>query len=79
MVVYADILVILNLIVDYFLLSATAAILRVKVPVFRQLASAVVGALSSLYIFAPDFSIFVDLILRAAVCSVMVLCAFGFK
>ncbi len=78
MVVYADILVILNLIVDYFLLSASAAILRVKLSVFRQLASAAVGAFSSLYIFAPNFGIFIDVLFRAAVCAVMVLCAFGF-
>ena len=78
MVVYADILVILNLIVDYFLLSASAAILRVKLSVFRQLASAAVGAFSSLYIFAPDLGLFFDLVFRAVICAVMVLCAFGF-
>lgn len=79
MVVYADILVILNLIVDYFLLSASAAILRVKLSVFRQLASAAVGAFSSLYIFAPDLGLFFDLVFRAVICAVMVLCAFGFR
>ena len=79
MVVYADILVILNLIVDYFLLSASAAVLRVKLSVFRQLGGAAAGALSSLYIFAPDFGIFIALLFRAAVCAVMVLCAFGFR
>lgn len=79
LVVYADILVILNLIVDYFLLSVSAAILRVKLSVFRQLASAAVGALSSLYIFAPNLGIIIDVIFRAAVCAVMVLCAFGFR
>ena len=45
MVVYADILVILNLIVDYFLLSATAAVLRVMLSIARQLGGAAVGAL----------------------------------
>lgn len=78
MVVYVDILVILNLIVDYFLLSASAAILRVKLSVFRQLASAAVGAFSSLYIFAPDLGLFFDLVFKAVICAVMVLCAFGF-
>ncbi|MEE1006031.1 MAG: sigma-E processing peptidase SpoIIGA [Acutalibacteraceae bacterium] len=78
MVVYADILVILNLIVDYFLLSASAAILRVKLSVFRQLASAAVGAFSSLYVFAPDLGLFFDLVFKAVICAVMVLCAFGF-
>lgn len=79
MVVYADILVILNLIVDYFLLSATAAVLRVKLSIARQLGGAAVGALSSLYIFAPDLGLFFDLVFRAVICAVMVLCAFGFK
>ena len=79
MVVYADILVILNLIVDYFLLSACAALLRIKLPVLRQLGGAAAGAVSSLYIFAPNFGIFADLIFRAAVCAVMVLCTFGFR
>ena len=79
MVVYADILVILNLIVDYFLLSATAVVLRVKLSVFRQLGGAAIGAISSLYIFAPDLGLFVDLVFRAVICAVMVLCAFGFK
>lgn len=79
LVVYADILVILNLIVDYFLLSAAAAILHVKLPVLRQLGGAAAGAVSSLYIFAPNFGIFIDVLFRAAVCAVMVLCAFGFR
>ena len=79
MVVYMDILVILNFILHFFLLFACAAILRVKLPVFRQLASAAVGAFSSLYIFAPDLGLFVDLVFRAIICAVMVLCAFGFR
>lgn len=79
LVVYADILLILNLIIDYFLLSASSAILRAKLPAFRQLLGAAVGALSSLYIFAPNLGIFLDVIFRISVCSVMVLCAFGFK
>lgn len=79
MAVYADILVIINLIVDYFLLSASAAVLRIKLSVLRQLAGAAIGALSSLYIFAPSFGIFTDVLFRAAVCAVTVLCAFGFK
>ena len=79
MVVYADILVIVNFIVDYFLLKASAAILHLKPPLLRQLSAAAIGGLSSLYIFAPDFGIFIGGIYRAAVCALMVLCGFGFK
>lgn len=79
LVVYADILVIVNFIVDYFLLKASAAILHLKPPLLRQLSAAAIGGLSSLYIFAPDFGIFIGGIYRSAVCAVMVLCGFGFK
>lgn len=79
MAVYADILVIINLIVDYFLLAASAAVLRIKLSVLRQLGGASIGALSSLYIFAPNYGIFTNLLFRAAVCAIMVLCAFGFR
>ena len=79
MVVYADILIILNFLVDYFLLSVSAAILRLKPHLLRQLAAAGIGGFSSLYIFVPETGIIVGVLYRAAVCSVMVLCGFGFK
>lgn len=79
LVVYADILVIVNFIVDYFLLKASAAILHIKPPLLRQLSAAAIGGVSSLYIFVPDFGIFIGGIYRSAVCAVMVLCGFGFK
>ncbi len=79
MVVYADILVILNVIVDYFLIAVSAAVLRLKVSLWRQLAAALAGGLSSLYIFAPDLGAAVGFLYRTAVCAVMTLCAFGFK
>lgn len=79
MVVYADILVILNMIVDYLLLSVSGAILKNRPSLVRQLAAAAVGGVSSLYIFAPDYGVFVALFYRAAVCCVMVLCAFGLQ
>ena len=56
MTVYADILIILELAVNYFLLALTAALLRLESSIPRQLAAALVGALSSLTIFLPEFS-----------------------
>ena len=78
MVVYADILILLNFIVDYFLLALTAAILRCSLNVFRQLCGAGVGALSSLYIFLPQSPFVVELMIRFSVAGLMILCGFGF-
>lgn len=79
MVVYADILIILNILVDYFLLLASAKLLHINPRIIRLLAGAAIGGVSSLYIFAPDLGFFIGLLFRAAVCALMVLAVFGFK
>ena len=61
MVVYADILIVLNLIVNYFLLLATSKLLRRNVKVLPMLLSALAGAFSSLYIFLPKPSVIAEL------------------
>lgn len=78
MIVYADILIVLNLIVDYFLLLAAGAVLRRKPKFIRLLLSSFVGGLSSLYIFLPQSPIAIELILRLMLCMIMVILAFGF-
>ena len=45
MVVYADILIILNLTVDYMLLLVTGKILKLKPSVIRQTAAAAIGGI----------------------------------
>lgn len=79
MVVYADVLIVLNLIVDYFLLRASAKISGVTPGVWRMLGGAAVGAISSLYIFLPQSGIMLELLFRIAVCLVMTACTFGFR
>lgn len=79
MVIYADILVILNLIVDYMLLLVTGKIVKCRPPAARQIAAAFVGGLSSLYIFAPSGGTLVGIIIRLAANALMVLISFGFK
>ena len=78
MVVYADVLIVLNLLVDYFLLSAAALILRRRIKVIRIVTAAFVGGLSSLYIFLPSLSVFADFALKLLICAVMSLICFGF-
>lgn len=79
MIVYADVLVFLNLIINYFLLLATAKILRKTEKTWRIILASFLGALSSLYIFLPPSPIIIEIVFKASVCALMCITAFGFK
>ncbi len=79
LIVYADVLVFLNLLINYFLLLAVSKILRKTPKTLRLVLSAFLGALSSLYIFLPPLSIWLEVILKIAVCLIMCATAFGFN
>ncbi len=79
LVVYADILIILNIIVDYFLILASASLLHIKPKLYRIIFASVIGGISSLYIFAPDLGFFMGIIYRIVICLLMSLTAFGFR
>lgn len=78
MVIYADILILVNFLVDFFLLEAARLILRRSVKTGRMLLGAAVGGIGSLYIFLPVESRVFDLIFRIIVSAVGTLTAFGF-
>lgn len=79
MIVYADILIVLNLIVDYFLLLAVSKILRIKYKFLRLLLAAIEGGIFSLYIYLPQSFAVTEFALRVIICFVMILTAFGFR
>lgn len=79
MIVYADILIILNLCVNYFLLLATQKILHLRETVLRLLFSAFLSAVSTLYIFMPQTHFIIEFLYKISICLLTVLCAFGFK
>lgn len=78
MIVYADILIVLNLIVDYFLLLLSAGLLHRKTRLLRMVLSSALGGVFSLYIFLPQSHPMIELIIRVAVCFAMSIIAFGF-
>lgn len=78
MIVYADVLVFLNLIVDYLLLCVTGKIVKIKSSVPRMVLGALIGALSSLYIFFPQGGILAETAVKLVFCGLMALAAFGF-
>lgn len=77
MVVYADILIIVNLITDYFLLSATGWILKKRIKQFRYVVGALIGSIFSLYIFIPIKSIVLDFSVKLLFSFIVVAITFG--
>ena len=78
MTVYADVLLVLNLIIDYFILSLSARLLKKSISLWRMLLSSFIGAVSSLYIFLPTIPVLIESLLKLTVCLLMCLAAFGY-
>lgn len=79
MVVYADVLVLLNFYIDYFLILATEKLCRCGVNVWRRLFGAIVSSLFSLVIFLPEMSPIVSLSVKIFCSAITVMTVFGFK
>ncbi len=67
LIVYADVLIFLNTLVDYFLLLATSKILSLRLKTLRVVLAAVLGGISSLYIFLPRQSVLLELLYKTLV------------
>ena len=79
MIIYADVLFILNTVTDYFLIKLSGVITRQSAVFWRLAAAAVLGGLSSFYILLPPLSFYIDIPVKAALCSLLILTAYGFK
>ena len=79
MVVYVDVLLILNLFVDYFLLLGCCVLMKIDVKKKRLIFGAVVGSLFSLIIFVAEFSFLLFLFFKIASGLVLVAATFGFS
>lgn len=78
MTVYADILVLVNFIVDYFLLLLTSRFLQKKPCIWRLIMGAVAGGVFSLYIFLPQTNFLIQSLVQILMCAVLCLVTFGF-
>lgn len=82
MTVYADVLILLNFIVDYLILSVCVKILSTYVKPIRLIFGSLIGALLSLAIFLPYFGVCLEIlfiILSSALISVVTFGVKGFK
>lgn len=79
MVVYADILILVNVVVDYFLLLLTARFLRKKTRLWRLLIASFIGGIFSLYIFLPQTNFLFQSAVQLLMCKALCAVAFGFE
>lgn len=78
MTVYADILILVNFTIDYFLLLLTARFLHKKTRVYRLLLGAALGGAFSMYIFLPQSNFAIQSIVQILMCAALCLATFGF-
>lgn len=78
MIVYGDVLFVLNLLLDYGLLLAVAKIAGTAFVRLRLLLGALFGAVYALLVFVPQFRFLSAFPVRLLMCGAMVAVAFGF-
>lgn len=77
-VIYLDVLLAINLFVNYFLLSSVAKITKHPLRGFRNLAASLILSLGSLIILLPPLALFINVAVRILMAFVGVIIAFGF-
>ncbi|MBQ2973458.1 MAG: sigma-E processing peptidase SpoIIGA [Clostridia bacterium] len=78
-VIYADVLIIVNLIINYLLLRASAAMTGCNFKTRRFLLSSAIGGLFSLIIFIDNITVAANILIKLLFFAVIVITAFGIK
>ncbi|MCM1226604.1 MAG: sigma-E processing peptidase SpoIIGA [Clostridium sp.] len=79
MTIYIDVLIILNLYVNFFLLKATARLTHTPLKTARCVISSVIGSLFSLCIFLPKMNFIVQLLIKLAASAAITSSCFGIR
>lgn len=77
--VYVDILLTVNLFINYFLLLSCAEIMKTDFKRLRILSGAAIGAAASLIIFLPPLSQISEFIFKSFLSALIVFTSFGYK
>ncbi len=78
-VIYIDILIAVNLFINYFLLAATAKFLCLKWKTWRLIFGEVLGAVYSLYILIPEFNLLLSIVIKFFMSFTIIWATFGAK
>ncbi len=76
--IYIDVLLILNIYVNFFLLKATARFLHTPLKIPRCILASLYGSLFSLMILAPDLGKVINLLIKLFAALTIIPVAFGF-
>ncbi len=79
MTVYADVLILINAVVDYLIISLTSYITDTYIRPIRAVVSAFIGSLFSLLIFMPELFIVYQILLLLLSSALIIFVAFGIK
>jgi len=77
LVIYADVLVVLNLYINYFLIRTSALLMRREISQKRSVLAALAGAFGALIILLPPLPFPVIFLEKAALCSLITFISFG--
>ncbi len=77
MTIYADVLIILNIYVNFFLLRTTAGITHSPMKTIRCIAASVYGSIYSLLIIFPDIGLLLNFLIKGCAAVTIVMLAFG--
>lgn len=78
MIIYADILIFTNIIIDYILLTVTSYIIKQKSKLICIVVASLIGGVSSLYIFVDSNSLIIDILFKLISGVLLVFITFGF-
>lgn len=78
MVIYLDVLILINLYVTYFQILAVSVFTHRKTVWYRKLSAAGIGALASLSIFIPQEMVLTLTLLKIFLCALIAFVAFGY-
>lgn len=79
LIIYIDVLVTVNTVVNYYLLLLTAKLNSAKYKNLRLLFSAFAGGICSVCIFIPDLKLILNILLKISISIIMTLIAFGYR
>lgn len=79
MVIYLDVLILINLYVTYFQILAVSVFTHRKSIWYRKLSAAGIGAVASLSIFIPQEMVLTLTLLKIFLCALIAFVAFGYK
>lgn len=79
MIIYADVLIFLNILVTYFLIISVCAVFKKREKTYRIILGSLIGGVSALTIFLPELNFAFQLLIKSGVCSAITLAVFSYK